>query len=139
MDWFQRLWLERRTGWAARKSQDQGAVVFLGDSITQGWAGSAVVSRPEVANRGISSDTTRGVLYACGRTCSAAAACGGFAHRHQRLEMAEPEIASGNVALILDASNSTNPPCPWCCARSSQRSAKNVLRQDHPLNQLLPC
>src|SRR5690606_21308123 len=36
-DWFQKLWIERRAGWAARVQQDQNALVFLGDSITQGW------------------------------------------------------------------------------------------------------
>ena len=36
-DWFQGLWNERRSAWAKRIEQDQKAVVFLGDSITQGW------------------------------------------------------------------------------------------------------
>ena len=34
--WFQKLWTERRTTWAGQIAQDQRAVVFLGDSITQG-------------------------------------------------------------------------------------------------------
>src|SRR5574341_1591200 len=38
-DWFQRLWRERRSGWAERVGDDRHAVVFLGDSITQGWGG----------------------------------------------------------------------------------------------------
>src|SRR5882724_9389000 len=36
-EWFKKLWVERRSGWETRKQQDEGAVVFLGDSITQGW------------------------------------------------------------------------------------------------------
>ncbi len=36
-DWFTKLWLSRRTAWAGRVQADQGALVFLGDSITQGW------------------------------------------------------------------------------------------------------
>src|ERR1051326_5624705 len=36
-DWFRKLWQQRRAAWAERATQDQGAVVFLGDSITQGW------------------------------------------------------------------------------------------------------
>ena len=36
-EWFQKLWRERRSAWAGQVEQDQGAVVFLGDSITQGW------------------------------------------------------------------------------------------------------
>ncbi|HUL78727.1 MAG TPA: hypothetical protein VL691_15795, partial [Vicinamibacteria bacterium] len=38
-DWFQQLWRERRSEWAAQVEQDRHAVVFLGDSITQGWGG----------------------------------------------------------------------------------------------------
>ncbi|MEJ1972716.1 MAG: GDSL-type esterase/lipase family protein [Lacunisphaera sp.] len=63
-DWFQKLWQERRNKWAAQVQQDQRAVVFLGDSITQGWHDDLDGLFPElkVANRGISGDTTRGVL-----------------------------------------------------------------------------
>ena len=63
-DWFQKLWRERRAQWATEREQDRGAVVFLGDSITQGWGGGLGAAFPgvKVANRGISGDTTRGVL-----------------------------------------------------------------------------
>jgi hypothetical protein len=36
-DWFKNLWAQRRATWAGQVERDQGAVVFLGDSITQGW------------------------------------------------------------------------------------------------------
>ncbi len=62
--WFQNLWLKRRGAWAESVAADQGAVVFLGDSITQGWGDTMKGSflGMKVANRGISGDTTRGVL-----------------------------------------------------------------------------
>ena len=62
--WFQKLWLERRTAWAQQVAQDQGALVFFGDSITQGWGEDLAGAFPgaKVANRGISGDTTRGLL-----------------------------------------------------------------------------
>jgi len=71
-DWFQQLWRERRSDWARTVSQDQRAVVFLGDSITQGWGGGLGAAFPgtKVANRGISGDTTRGVLLRLEETCS---------------------------------------------------------------------
>jgi len=62
--WFRGLWKQRRSDWAKSAADDEGAVVFLGDSITQGWG-----SLPQdfagikVANRGISGDTTRGVEF----------------------------------------------------------------------------
>jgi lysophospholipase L1-like esterase len=64
MEWFQNLWKQRRSQWATQLQRDQGAVVFLGDSITQGWGLGlgAVFPGVKVANRGISGDTTRGVL-----------------------------------------------------------------------------
>ena len=62
--WFRQLWQERRNRWAQQVQQDQQAVVFLGDSITQLWGDDLGGSFPgmKVANRGISGDTTRGVL-----------------------------------------------------------------------------
>ena len=35
--WFRKLWHDKRAAWAVQTAQDQGAVVLLGDSITQGW------------------------------------------------------------------------------------------------------
>ncbi|MCA9081926.1 MAG: G-D-S-L family lipolytic protein, partial [Planctomycetaceae bacterium] len=63
-DWFRNLWNQRRGNWAKRIQQDQGAIVFLGDSITQGWGDDFKQSFPglKLANRGISGDTTRGML-----------------------------------------------------------------------------
>ena len=63
-EWFQNLWESRRSAWAETVEQDQGAVVFLGDSIIQGWGDGLGAAFPgmKVANRGISGDTSRGVL-----------------------------------------------------------------------------
>lgn len=63
-DWFKKLWSQRRSQWWREREKDRGAVVFLGDSITQGW-GTLAKDFPDLktANRGISGDVTRGVLY----------------------------------------------------------------------------
>lgn len=61
--WFRQLWLSRRSAWAQSKEADRGAVVFFGDSITQGWESLAKdFPNLKTANRGISGDTTRGLL-----------------------------------------------------------------------------
>ncbi|WP_221032009.1 GDSL-type esterase/lipase family protein [Actomonas aquatica] len=62
--WFQNLWQSRRAKWAKQVEADQGAVVFFGDSITQGWEDDMATAFPglKLANRGISGDTTRGLL-----------------------------------------------------------------------------
>ena len=62
--WFQKLWMMRRVDFARNKENDQRAVVFLGDSITQGWSTIATdFPNLKIANRGISGDTARGVRY----------------------------------------------------------------------------
>lgn len=63
-DWFQNLWKGRRLSWWMSREKDKGAVVFLGDSITQGWSSLAKdFPNLKVANRGISGDVTRGVRF----------------------------------------------------------------------------
>lgn len=63
-DWFEPIWNERRAQFAANQQKDQGALVFLGDSITQGWGDDfgGAFEGVKTANRGISGDTTRGML-----------------------------------------------------------------------------
>ncbi len=63
-DWFDKVWGERRAEFRKNAVMDQGAIVFLGDSITQGWGDPGKhFPKYRCANRGISGDTTRGVLY----------------------------------------------------------------------------
>ncbi len=65
-DWFKNLWVKKRSAWdqPAEREKSQGAIVFLGDSITQGWGDDFKNSFAglKTANRGISGDTTRGML-----------------------------------------------------------------------------
>lgn len=62
--WFEGLWNKKREAWKKQTEAQQGSVVFLGDSITQGWGDKmkGAFGDLKVANRGISGDTTRGVL-----------------------------------------------------------------------------
>ncbi|HEY3412876.1 MAG TPA: GDSL-type esterase/lipase family protein [Armatimonadota bacterium] len=58
------LWVERRAAFWKDREKDQGAVVFFGDSITQGWRTvDKAFPTLKVANRGISSDTSKGLLW----------------------------------------------------------------------------
>ena len=59
-----KVWADRHAEWAKTAQNDHDAVVFLGDSITQLWKSQAQdFPGLKVVNRGISGDTTRGVLY----------------------------------------------------------------------------
>ena len=85
--------------------QDEGAVVFLGDSITQGWGDDLGGAFPgmKVANRGISGDTTRGVLIRLKDDVLALkpAAVVLLIGTNDLAEKAEPETIAGNLKLIL--------------------------------------
>jgi lysophospholipase L1-like esterase len=105
--WFQSLWRERRSEWALQVDQDRNAVVFLGDSITQGWGGGLGAAFPgvKVANRGISGDTTRGMLLRLQEDVLALdpAAVVLLAGTNDLEEGATPELIASNLELILAA------------------------------------
>ena len=62
--WFVKTWNDRRAHFAEEKTRQQHAIVFFGDSITQGWSDDFRGKFPglNAANRGISGDTSRGLL-----------------------------------------------------------------------------
>ncbi len=115
-DWFQRLWRERRSAWAEQKERDKGAVVFLGDSITQGWGGGLGAAFPgmKVANRGISGDTRRGVLLRLEEDVLSLdpAAVVLLIGTNDLDEGAAPETIALNLKLILAAMKKHDPRMP---------------------------
>jgi lysophospholipase L1-like esterase/dienelactone hydrolase len=106
-DWFKQTWKERRTAWGGSRAADQGAVVFLGDSITQGWEKDlpAVFPGMKIANRGINGDTTRGVLIRLQDDVLAVnpAAVVLLIGTNDLEEGATPEVITGNLKLIIAA------------------------------------
>jgi lysophospholipase L1-like esterase len=115
-DWFQQLWRERRTQWAKDREKDAGAVVFLGDSITQLWGDGLPASFPgmKIANHGISGDTTRGVLIRLQDDVLVLkpAAVVLLIGTNDLDEGATPDIIAGNMKLILAALKAQNPQMP---------------------------
>lgn len=115
-DWFQNLWKERRSDFASTADRDQGAVVFLGDSITQGWGNclAAVFPEMKVANRGISGDTTRGVLIRMQEDVLSLnpAAIVLLIGTNDLSEAAEPETIVGNLKLMMEEFRKHNPGMP---------------------------
>jgi lysophospholipase L1-like esterase len=112
-EWFQNLWRERRSAWAQQVDQDQHAVVFLGDSITQGWGGGLGAAFPgmKVANRGISGDTTRGVLIRLQEDVVALhpAAVVLLIGTNDLEEGATPDVAASNLKLIVAGLEKADP------------------------------
>jgi lysophospholipase L1-like esterase len=141
-DWFQRLWRERRAAWAARREQDRGAVVFLGDSITQEWGGGLGAAFPgvKVANRGISGDTTRGVLLRIQDDVLVLdpAAVVLLIGTNDLEEGATPETIAGNLKLILAAMKQHNRRMPivLCHVFPSSESMRRPADKIKAINAL---
>lgn len=115
-DWFRNLWLQRRTQWQKTVARDRNAVVFLGDSITQGWNQRLSPSFPGVRciNRGISGDTSRGVLVRLEKDVIATnpAAVVLLIGTNDLEENASPETVVSNIGLIIERLRERNPKLP---------------------------
>ncbi len=141
-DWFQKLWSQRRATWAQRVQQDQRALVFLGDSITQGWGDNigGHFTGVKVANRGISGDTTRGVLIRLQEDVLALnpAAVVLLIGTNDLEEQADPETIAGNLKLILAElkKHDAKMPIVLCQVFPSSGSKKRPADQIKKINQL---
>ena len=140
--WFKNLWEKKRTGWAKQVKQDQGALVFLGDSITQGWGDNfrGHFKGVKVANRGISGDTTRGVMIRLKEDVlslnpkSVVILIG----TNDLEEKATPEVIAGNLKLIIAALKKHNAKMPiiLCNTFPSSATKRRPADQIKKINQL---
>jgi lysophospholipase L1-like esterase len=141
-DWFRKLWTERRSAWAQRVQQDQSSVVFLGDSITQGWGDTMGGSFAglKVANRGISGDTTRGVLIRLDEDVIALhpKAVVLLIGTNDLEEGADPETIAKNLKLILARLKQFDPAMPviLCQVFPSSETKKRPAEKIKKINQL---
>ena len=141
-EWFQNLWERKRSGWANLVQQDQGALVFLGDSITQGWGDTMGGSFPgvKVANRGISGDTTRGVLIRLREDVLSLNPSGVvlLIGTNDLEEKATPEVIADNLKLIIAAlkEHSADMPIILCNVMPSSVAKKRPADQIEKINQL---
>jgi lysophospholipase L1-like esterase len=141
-EWFQKTWTQKRNGWAKRVDADQKALVFLGDSITQGWGDNIGGAFPgvKVANRGISGDTTRGVLIRLKEDVLAVNPSGVvlLIGTNDLEEKAEPETIAGNLKLILAELKKHNSKMPivLCQVFPSSESKARPADKIKKVNQL---
>jgi lysophospholipase L1-like esterase len=137
-DWFRKLWQQKRSQFASEVESKQDAVVFLGDSITQGWGDDfrGHFEGMHIANRGISGDTTRGMLIRLKEDVldlnpSAVVLLMGT---NDLEEMATPEMIAGNLKLIVEALKKHNPKMPillcdvFPSSESKKRSAEDIRK-----------
>jgi len=141
-DWFRKTWTDRRSKFAEHAEQDRGAVVLLGDSITQGWNDdfSAWFPGMRVANRGISGDTTRGVLVRMQEDVLALhpSAVVVLIGTNDLEEHADPETIAANLKLILGELTRLDAKMPivLCQVFPSSASKTRPADQIKKVNQL---
>src|SRR4051794_1334236 len=143
-DWFGKVWRERRSTFAKQKAEQKHALVFLGDSITQGWSDDfrGSFAALNIANRGISGDTTRGLLARLDEDVLSLDPSGIvllIGTNDIGLNVAPKDIAA-NLRLLLAriAEHSTDTPIVLCqvmpTSGAKQHRPKEKIRE---LNQLL--
>ena len=117
-------------------------MVFLGDSIIQGWGEELGAAFPgmKVANRGISGDTSRGVLIRLEEDVFAVSpsAVVLLIGTNDLEEGAEPEVIANNVQLILDAISKFDPAMPiiLCDVMPSSSQMSRPTEQIQAVNAL---
>ena len=140
-DWFQKLWTRKRSAWAKEVDVKQGALVFFGDSITQGWGdniGGAFDAK--VANRGISGDTTRGMLLRLKEDVLSLKPSGVvmLMGTNDLEEGAEPAVIAENLKLIIAELKAANSEMPivLCNVFPSHESKRRPAEKIKEINKL---
>ena len=141
-DWFRNLWNSKRKGFAESTQSDQDSLVLLGDSITQGWPNlDNYFPGVKIANRGISGDTTRGMIIRLKEDVLALKPCGVvmLMGTNDLEEMAEPETIATNVTSILKELKSYNSKMPiiLCTIFPSSESKTRPTAKIQATNKLL--
>lgn len=141
-DWFKGLWEKKRSAWAKEVEEKQGALVFLGDSITQGWGDDlkGAFGETKVANRGISGDTTRGMLIRLKEDVLSLKPSGVvlLMGTNDLEEGAAPEVIAGNLKLILAELKAFDKEMPivLCNVFPSSASKKRPAEKIQKINEL---
>jgi lysophospholipase L1-like esterase len=142
-DWFVKTWNTRRAHFRELAAKQQGAIVFFGDSITQGWGDDFRGKFPNlnVANRGISGDITRGLLARVNDdvlSLKPRAIVILIGTNDIGLGISPADIAD-NIKLLLAQIKKHDPKVPiiLCEVMPSSKSKDRPADKIHALNELL--
>ncbi len=146
-DWFKNLWLNRRQSFAEQSVQQNNGIVFLGDSITQGWGDDFQGDFGDlvVANRGISGDTTRGMLLRLEKDVISLnpKAVIMLMGTNDLEEGADANTIVNNIGLIIEALHEHNRSLPIVICQifpsheSKKRSASNIQNINRGIAKLV--
>lgn len=117
---YQERWPEFRARWAEEANGKKGAVVFLGDSITQGWGKDfrGLFPGVKLANRGLGGDTTRGMLIRLEDVTVLDPKAVVILAGTNDIEVGiEPEKIAKNFELILETLEKYDPEMPVVVCR----------------------
>ncbi len=139
---FRNLWNARRQAWSKSIDADQQSLVLLGDSITQVWENlDQHFPGVKVTNRGISGDTTRGMLIRLKEDVLALNPRGVvmLMGTNDLAENATPETIVGNIKLIVEALTRSNQKLPivMCLVFPSSESKQRPAAKIQATNKLL--
>lgn len=140
--WFRDIWHRRRLEFADAVQRDKGSVVFLGDSIIEFWGDKLAPSFPgvRVSNRGISGDTSRGVLLRLNKDVLVLKprAVVLLIGTNDIEDHAEPAVTAKNLEAILEALQVAEPRMPvfLCAIFPSSASKGRPSQQIVALNSL---
>ncbi len=134
-------WPKFRATWATETEADQGAVVFLGDSITRGWGTDFKGLFPGVklANRGIGGDTTRGMLIRLEDVLAVNPSAVVILMGTNDLEVdIEPEAIARNFELIIAGLKAHDPKMPivLCLVFPSAEEKNRPMEKIKRVNEL---
>ncbi len=134
-------WSKFRTTWVNEVDADQGAVVFLGDSITRGWGVTFRDQFPgmKLANRGIGGDTTRGMLIRLKDVLDVNPSAVVMLMGTNDLEVEiEPEEIGRNFELIVEGIKIHDPKVPiiLCLVFPSSAEKNRPLEKIQRVNEL---
>ncbi|MBJ06689.1 MAG: acetylhydrolase [Verrucomicrobiaceae bacterium] len=137
-DWFRGVWRKRRGSWLEKTAEQKGSIVFLGDSITQGWRDDfgGAFAPLKVVNRGISGDTSRGLLVRLKEDVLALdpKAVVLMIGANDLAEKAAGEVVFGNVKLIIERLRKHAPEMPivlcetFPCAPDNYRPVAEIRK-----------
>jgi lysophospholipase L1-like esterase len=134
--------VDNRASFWTRRTRDQGAVVFAGDSLTAQWKLpqlAAAFPKLKIANRGIGGDVTRGLLFRFKEDVldlnpRAIVVCIGT---NDLSTHTEPAVIAGNITLLLDQATAKNPAMPIILCTIPPRAApKSPLKHPGVVDEL---
>ncbi len=136
-DWM----AHNRAAFWKRRATDQGAIVFVGDSLTGNWKQAdftAAFPGLKVANRGIGGDVTRGVLFRLDEDVvalkpAAMVLCIGT----NDLSCHAPTVGiMANISAIIDQARKPDPKLPVVLCTIPPREAANAPTKPGALKDL---